>query len=77
MTGRLTPAEQLAALEHLLAGAKPRRTRPHPETDCPCQPCVERDMALEARAEARRDARMWGSDRDGDMAADRYFGDAS
>jgi len=77
MTGRLTPAEQLAALEHLLAGAKPRRTRPHPETDCPCQPCVERDMALEARAEARAEDRQWATGREADVAADRYFGSAS
>jgi len=51
MTGRLTPAEQLAALEECLAHCKPRRTPKHPETGCYCQPCIDRDMRMEARAE--------------------------
>jgi hypothetical protein len=48
----LTNAEQLAALEAMLVGAKPRRYR-HPETGCGCAECDARDRVLESRAEDR------------------------
>ena len=66
-----TPAEALAILR-----AYPRRYDPrpnHPETGCGCQPCIDRDMALEQRAEAMAEERAWASDRDADWFADRYF----
>jgi len=80
MTSRLTPAEQLAALDacvKALAARTGGAGRPqHPETGCPCTSCTERDDWLESKAEARAEARQWGSDRDADRAADRMFGDA-
>lgn len=69
----LSPAEQIEALASLLAYPQPSRrpTPRHPETDCPCAPCVDRNMRLEQRAEERaaerrgdymseREARRWG-----------------
>ena len=74
----LTPAQMLTALEECLAHCKPRHTPQHPETGCYCQPCVDRDSALEQRAEDRADERagMWASGRDGDYAASAYYGRA-
>ena len=75
----LDPAAQLEALHACIAeSADTRRTiPPHPQTGCECDPCIARDMALENRAEQRASDRQWSSDRDADMAADRYYGDAS
>ena len=42
------------------------------EPDCACTGCEGRDRQLEAEAERRAD-RQWSSDRDADMAADRYY----
>ena len=75
MTTGYTPAEQLAALEACIA-AMSRRTPRHPGPFCGCVTCAEETDHLEGKAEARKDAREWASGREGDRAADLYYGDA-
>ena len=61
-----TVAEALAILR-----AMPRRYPPTHPPETTEQ--IDRDMALEQRAEAMAEERAWASDRDADWFADRYF----